>query len=434
MNEPKNEFGVAFSGGGYRATTYHIGTINALHDLGALKKVNVIATNSGGSITGAYYALHAQSKTTSEIVEGLQKGLKGNVITSALFHPRILIGLVILLLLLIGVICFPFVCMPWWSLACLVALILLILKFQFELVPLSMGIRKAYDKFFFHGKTLTDIVDSPILVMNATNVETGKLWSFSKNKMDDYTYRYEMNPPVLFKTDRFPLSRAVNASSCVPFAFTPVRIPHQFFVNSGDTNRVHPYLIDGGIYDNQGIHKLIQQGSSFECKTVLVSDAGAGTGWQSNQSNVLSLLIRVTDIFMLRTKNMQMIAGVFDNTENRFRQREIGYFSLGMNANETVPFFIQMFKKGQLTPSVVVAQKLTGREKDPDDVLINLVKDNIQWAALSKLIPSDQEWKIACAVSTNLTPLSKAQSDALIKHAYVMTFIFMRLYCPSMLK
>lgn len=129
-----------------------------------------------------------------------------------------------------------------------------------------------------------------------------------------------------------------------------------------------------------------------------------------------------------------MIAGVFDNTENRFRQREIGYFSLGMNANETVTFFIQMFKKGQLTPSVVAAQKLTGREKDPDDVLIQLVKDNIQWAALSKLIPSDQEWKIACAVSTNLTPLSKAQSDALIKHAYVMTFIFMRLYCPSMLK
>jgi NTE family protein len=205
-------------------------------------------------------------------------------------------------------------------------------------------------------------------------------------------------------------------------------------MNANDSQRVHPYLVDGGIYDNQGIHKLIQDNSSFECDIVLVSDAGAGTGWKSNQKNALSLLIRVTDIFMLRTKNMQMIAGVFDNTGNALRQRQIGYFSLSMDPDKTVPFFITMFKKHQLTKETIMAHHLEGRENDPDELLIHLVKASIQWDAMSDLMPTKAELKIARNVSTNLMPLKEKQSAALIKHSYVMTLIFMRLYCTPVLK
>ena len=36
----KSKLGLALSGGGYRAATYHIGTFRALKKLGLLKKIN----------------------------------------------------------------------------------------------------------------------------------------------------------------------------------------------------------------------------------------------------------------------------------------------------------------------------------------------------------------------------------------------------------
>jgi hypothetical protein len=41
-----------------------------------------------------------------------------------------------------------------------------------------------------------------------------------------------------------------------------------------DYLRANPLLIDGGLYDNQGVHKLSQKGSSYLCNYVIVSDAG----------------------------------------------------------------------------------------------------------------------------------------------------------------
>ena len=49
----KNKVGLALSGGGFRASIFHMGVLRRLHELEILPKIDVISTVSGGSILGA---------------------------------------------------------------------------------------------------------------------------------------------------------------------------------------------------------------------------------------------------------------------------------------------------------------------------------------------------------------------------------------------
>lgn len=44
------KIGLALSGGGYRAATYHIGTLRALHRLGILDHVDILSSPSPSAI------------------------------------------------------------------------------------------------------------------------------------------------------------------------------------------------------------------------------------------------------------------------------------------------------------------------------------------------------------------------------------------------
>ncbi len=52
------QFGLALSGGGLRATLFHLGVVRFLRDAGLLSKVTHIVSVSGGSILGAHLALN----------------------------------------------------------------------------------------------------------------------------------------------------------------------------------------------------------------------------------------------------------------------------------------------------------------------------------------------------------------------------------------
>ena len=61
--EPFKNIAVSLSGGGYRATCFHLGALGYLNELSVnneplLKRVVVISTISGGTLTGVMYALH----------------------------------------------------------------------------------------------------------------------------------------------------------------------------------------------------------------------------------------------------------------------------------------------------------------------------------------------------------------------------------------
>src|SRR3954452_16087024 len=52
------KIGLALSGGGFRATIYHVGLVRFLRDAGILRQVNQITAVSGGSIFAAHLCLN----------------------------------------------------------------------------------------------------------------------------------------------------------------------------------------------------------------------------------------------------------------------------------------------------------------------------------------------------------------------------------------
>jgi predicted acylesterase/phospholipase RssA len=61
----KLRIGLALSGGGFRASIFHLGVIRRLEELGIMPEVSVISSVSGGSIIAAYYACRMEDKLRS---------------------------------------------------------------------------------------------------------------------------------------------------------------------------------------------------------------------------------------------------------------------------------------------------------------------------------------------------------------------------------
>src|SRR5678815_3045645 len=98
---PHPKTGLSLSGGGYRATAFHLGTLRKFHSLGILSDINVISTISGGSITGAYYCLNQHDFRHFE--ESLYHTLQHNNIIKGVLLSRTSLQLILVL------------CIPWLS-------------------------------------------------------------------------------------------------------------------------------------------------------------------------------------------------------------------------------------------------------------------------------------------------------------------------------
>lgn len=429
MTPSPNRLGLSLSGGGYRAAAFHLGTLNKLEEMGILQQTDVISTISGGSITGAYYCLEKNNYNSfkNDLYKGLQKkNVVKKVLLSLTFFR--LIGFV--LLFLGPAFYFLFTPYAWLFPVILAAFIFLLLKFQFVIFPVSKRIESIYNAFFYKGKKLNELPEHPVLVIGSTNIKTSRPFTFSKNWMQDSTYQY-LKEPVLFDATDFPVARAVMASSCVPFAFTPIKIDKQYFKNPDDAKRIKPILVDGGVYDNQGIHKIMQSGR-YACDYVITSDAGGGSYKQGNYNNAISLLIATVDVFMSRIKKVQMMQDVYDNAATT--KKQIAYFSLGWDIENCIPGFINNLAARQITQSVIDAHQLKPEwVNDPKKYEVEIteyMKSKTGYSAIDK--PTQEERKVARDVGTNLTSLSKQQVDCLMKQSACLTELQVKLYCPSL--
>lgn len=421
--------GLSLSGGGYRATAFHLGTLRKLYELGVLPKVDVISTISGGSISGACYALNKGS--FSSFYTNLYEGLQHKSVIRRLLLSTIGLRFLGYFLLVVGAGYFLFNPYAWVFPILFAIWIIVLLKFQFALFPVSKEIEKIYDRFFYENVRLGQLPERPLLVIGSTNLQTARPFSFSRSWMQDSTYQY-LDTPVEFIARDFPVARAVMASSCVPFAFTPVQIAPHFFKNKEDAKKYHPVLVDGGVYDNQGIHKVMQQGA-YECKYVITSDAGCGSSGEMKFRNTFSLLMETVNVFMSRIKKQQMVRNVYDHASSL--GKEISYFSLGWDMENLIPGFIKNMEKGQVSGTVIRAHQL------PEEWVANPKKfeKEIKEYLETKLgyrnmkLPDMEIRKIARSVGTNLTALSKVKVDSLIAVAEALTEIQVKLYCPSLI-
>jgi NTE family protein len=136
----------------------------------------------------------------------------------------------------------------------------------------SEKIQAGYDNILFHGATLQNLPDSPRFIINATNVQSGVLFRFSKPYLRDWRVGEVKNP-------RIPLAAAVAASSAFPPVLSPAELDFKkygctFEPKSGFDLQKDPFtskavLSDGGVYDNLGLETVWKS-----YKTVLISDGG----------------------------------------------------------------------------------------------------------------------------------------------------------------
>ncbi len=243
---------------------FHLGGIIRLNEMGRLSSLDRVSSVSGGSITAATLALAwSQLDFENGPVAGNLDELVVQPIRSMATHTidknSILGGLL----------------RPGRT--------------------IGENIARAYDEHLFDGKTLKDLPadgHGPRFVINATNVQTGKLFRFSRPYQGDYTVGLWREP-----TTR--VSDAVTASS----AFPPVLSPHTITpsgtfdnatagVNSDAEFRKKIWLSDGGVYDNLGLETAWKQ-----FRTILVSDGGGRLGAdRSPKRNWVQHGIRVSEI------------------------------------------------------------------------------------------------------------------------------------------
>jgi len=107
----------------------------------------------------------------------------------------------------------------------------------------------------------------PILVLNATTLNTGHNWQFTASWMGeppagtdeeiDANYRLRRMYYQELPADRqaIRLGEAVAASACVPGLFEPLSLSR---IYKRDGNPISVRLVDGGVYDNQGIASLLE--------------------------------------------------------------------------------------------------------------------------------------------------------------------------------
>jgi NTE family protein len=234
---PAEGMALCLSGGGYRAMLFHAGTIWRLNEAGLLPMLSRVSSVSGGSITAGVLALRwgelkfdggGAASNYQDVVVGPVRKLAGKTIDAV----SVISG---------------------------------------ALLPGSASDRIAgeYSRYLYGDATLQHLPDEPLFIINATNVQTGSLWRFTKPYMGDWQVGRISRPET-------PLAVAVAASS----AFPPVLSPLELDLEDEDySDKKAPYhrepfttrvvLTDGGVYDNLGLETAWKN-----YKTVLVSDGG----------------------------------------------------------------------------------------------------------------------------------------------------------------
>jgi len=260
---------LSFSGGGVRAAALAYGVLEALANTeipdstGAhrlLDDVTLITSVSGGSFPAAYYGLYGDRIFTDFESEFLKRRV-GRALWLRLAAP--------------------------WN--------------WLRLLTTSFGrsdlAAELYDELLFHGATFAAINDhpGPTIAIQATDVVEGTRFGFS-----NYWFAQ-----ICSDLSRFSIARAVAASAAVPILFSPVvlrnhagtcdyREPQwvsEAIAEGPDAGRIYQnarhvhayrdaaarprlYLVDGGVADNLGLHRVLDAVTNRRSIKALLRDRG----------------------------------------------------------------------------------------------------------------------------------------------------------------
>ncbi len=318
------KLGLALSGGGFRASFYHIGVLAQMAEQGLLRRVEVISAVSGGSIIAALYYLHLkkllESKPDDRIEDADYVQILGTIEHDFIKATETNLRMQT----------FSSFAANW--------------KMRRADYSRSDRMAELYNEHFyrpvfgksgriemrelkihppdfpnFHPHHHNDYRKAkiPILILNATTLNTGRDWQFTAQTMGEpmrpdepgqSSYAESDNIPIRLRRARrsyddvvtcqqaFTLGDAVAASACVPGLFHPLAVS-ELYRDGNAAIRVQ--LVDGGIHDNQGVGALRDE----NCTHFVVSDASGQMAFDHQPAaSTVPVLLRTASVLQDRVR------------------------------------------------------------------------------------------------------------------------------------
>lgn len=381
--------GLALSGGGYRATVFHLGVMARLADQEVLDQVSVLSTVSGGSLCiGLVHGLNQLHWPTSQEYRTKILPEARRILTTTDLQKDMITRV-------LG---------SFW------------LLFGSRAGALSALIQQKW------GITarVSELPEKPRWLINATCYETGKNWRFEKRRMGDYLYGYSRD------TDQVPLSAAMAASAGFPGGIGALQLDtvqmkwYQYTAGSAPvlaenqdasrTQAITPafpqvHLWDGGAYDNhglEGVHDFIT-GWQLGIEFLIVSDAAGRAKPEAYHMGPKAIGRLMTGIMMDQVRSLRARAII----ERFVNHKDQGVFLQTGNTCEKI---------------IRSARRDSGLSKAEID------------AEIARFAPSclpEEEARQAAEMATVIRKLSPAEFERLFRHGYEVADLTLYAYYPD---
>lgn len=282
--------GLALSGGGFRATLFHLGVIRYLYEKNDLSKITHITSVSGGSIAAAHLVLNWDRYTgdekafhtvASELISFIKLDIRGRIVRRIPIYFPVYWFSVLLRRA-------PFIddnSLGWWT-----------------RVSTTDILQRYYSNILFKKKRLchlegTDGNKRPKLFLLSTSLDDAEQAAFTSSGFHIGSRDYDCPSK--------DLGIAVAASSAFPGMFPPVTFKPQQFKDKPVFK-----LTDGGVFDNLGVRKfweILAKENINSKAVVIVSDASVEFKPFSRRSffEPITTPIRSADILFKRVYDLE---------------------------------------------------------------------------------------------------------------------------------
>ena len=279
------KIGLALSGGGFRASLYHLGLVRFLRDADILSKVTQITAVSGGSIFAAHLVLNWErycgspedfEAAASDLIAFVRLDVRNRIVrrfplTLPLRWLRGLMGLSTRKLSRTG-----------------------LLEYH-------------YEKFLYGDTSLFELPEQPRLYILATNLSEGCLCAFSRDGLLMLRRRAQgVYRPECIHVGLATVAMAVTASSAFPGFFPPLELRGiDVGASKGEFGR--QAYTDGGVFDNLGVRMFRFLEDNGGTTTTLVSDVGKQfeVQGQGRAGGLIRTALRANDILLDRVWQLE---------------------------------------------------------------------------------------------------------------------------------
>lgn len=284
------KIGLALSGGGFRATLYHLGVVRFLHDAGILPRVTHITSVSGGSVIAAHLVLNWDryngsandfEAAASELLDFVRLDVRNRI------TRRFLLSFLVR-----------------WPRR-------LLRRSNRKLTRTGL-LEYYYERHLYGDTSLFQLPACPQLHILATNLSEGCLCSFNRDGL--WMMRRQPGHTVLIDRVHIGLATvpmAVTASSAYPGFFPPLELTGADVGTTAGQFGRQAYT-DGGIFDNLGVRMFhcLEQAQLTDKSTldgVIVSDVGKQISVRGNQraGGLIRAALRSSDILMDRVWQLE---------------------------------------------------------------------------------------------------------------------------------